>query len=134
MTLAAIAAEVDAIPPYLIKIDTDARELDVIQGAHDLLECTDVFVVETKLYNLPKGKVTPTQIIARIAKAGFAMVELAYIERNQAGFLRIIDFVFARTNSQLFAELSRLSAKPDNSAERRKERLAALKQVHAFPS
>ncbi len=50
--LDALPDRVQMAGPYLLKIDVDGNELDVLQGAEAVLESTDVVIVETALTEL----------------------------------------------------------------------------------
>jgi FkbM family methyltransferase len=126
-TLASLAEEAKAEPPYLIKIDTDARELQVIEGAREVFDKTDVLIVEAKIYNgLKNGQVTPAQIFSAADSAGFAMVDISELHYNQNGALRLLDIVFARRKSTLFEKLYDRSGKRDKAAKRKRQRADAL--------
>ncbi len=128
LTLDAIVERARASAPYLIKIDTDAKELAILSGAAGALKHTDVVCIELKIFSCIHQRDTPAAIFHALDALGFSFAEIAEVTRYPAdGFLRIVDFVFVRTESQLFADLYRLSRKPDKLWKRARDRQAALK-------
>ncbi len=126
MTLDAILGKSRAAPPYLIKLDTDAGELDIIAGAEKSLADADVFISEAKVFNSFNSKAVPADIVAALAGAGFALADIVSINRT-AQVTRIFDLLFVRTESDLFRRLELAARKPSKEAKRREQREQALK-------
>lgn len=74
VTLDEVCRERNARSPYLIKIDTDGKDLDVLEGATHILPQTSCIVIESTIYQL-------SERLRMIEKLGFFLwdiVELGY--------------------------------------------------------
>lgn len=126
LTVDTIVRQSKTKPPYLLKIDTDTHELEILEGSAGMLAQTDVCILEAKAFNALKKKASPADLCRRMFDAGFELVDVVDIARNREGFTRIFDLMFVRTDSELFMRLSELSVKHKKAAGRAQQREAAL--------
>jgi hypothetical protein len=129
MTIDAIVAEKKAAAPFLLKIDTDSNELEILAGARRTFKTTDAVVIETKMFNANKGLATPAQIFGALSNAGFSFADVIGMNRSPYGVTRLLDLLFVRTKSELFAGLYRISAKSYDTEKRVRQRAAAAAAV-----
>ena len=81
--------------PYLLKLDVDGAELDILEGAKGVLDQCNIIVIEANIKNLPLR-------VEAVSKAGFTLfdiVDFCYYD----GRLRQVDLVF--TNNAMFNAL-----------------------------
>jgi len=72
--------------PYLLKLDVDGAELDILEGAKGILYQCNIIVIEANIKNLPLR-------VEAVSKAGFTLfdiVDFCYYD----GRLRQVDLVF----------------------------------------
>jgi FkbM family methyltransferase len=124
-TIDAIMAERKAALPYLVKIDTDSNELEILAGAKRTFRMTDAIIIETKMFNVKKGLATPAEIVRMLTDTGFSLVDVITINRSPQGVTRLLDLLFVRTESALFDGLYQVSAKKYDTQKRIQERAAA---------
>jgi len=82
--------------PYLLKLDVDGAELDIMEGARGILDKCNIIVIEANIKNLPLR-------VEALSKAGFTLfdiVDFCYYD----GRLRQVDLVF--TNNTMLNDLS----------------------------
>lgn len=79
LTLDDLAAKVGAKPPYLLKIDTEGAELEVLEGAQAVLAKTELLILEVRLR--PIGNAPQLQeTLAYLKTRGFVAYD--FIDRN----------------------------------------------------
>jgi FkbM family methyltransferase len=81
--------------PYLLKIDVDGAEIDILEGAQGILELCNVIVIEANIKNLPLR-------LNAVSQAGFTLfdiVDICYYEDR----LRQVDLVL--TNNAMMDSL-----------------------------
>jgi FkbM family methyltransferase len=81
--------------PYLLKLDVDGAELDILEGAEGILSSCSVIVIEAGIRNLPAR-------VSAVTQAGFTLfdiVDICYYDDR----LRQVDLVF--TNTVMMDEL-----------------------------
>jgi FkbM family methyltransferase len=87
--------ELSYAKPYLLKLDVDGAELDILAGAQVILSSCNVIVIEANIQNLPAR-------VNAVAQAGFTLfdiVDFCYYD----GRMRQVDLVF--TNSAMMDAL-----------------------------
>lgn len=83
--------------PYLIKIDTQGSELDVLRGAGDVLKETEYIVVEVSLFEFFKGGPQIFEVMSFMKANGFVVYEaLGYLYRPLDGAMAQMDLVFVK--------------------------------------
>jgi FkbM family methyltransferase len=88
--------------PYLLKIDVQGAELDVLAGASQTLTETELVFVEVSLFQFYKGGPVFNDVTAHMAGLGFVPYDLVGgLYRPLDGALAQVDVVFARENGRL---------------------------------
>jgi FkbM family methyltransferase len=83
--------------PYLVKIDVQGAELEVLAGAQEVLRETDAVVLEASLFQLLEGIPDFTQVVQRLNDYGFVTYDLfGGLSRPADGTLAQIDVVFVK--------------------------------------
>lgn len=95
ITLDQICSDKQLEPPYLIKVDVDGNEVDVLAGAIEVLKETEYVIVEVSLFN------QIYEVINFMQSQGFAiydMLNLAYRAEDDA--LWQADMAFVKANGR----------------------------------
>jgi len=110
VTLDRLCAERRVEPPVLVKVDVQGGEFRVLDGAHDLLQLTEVVILETSLFRFRPESIELGDAIQYMAARGFVPYDLvgAYT-RPLDGALAQVDVVFVAEGSSLRAD-SRFSS------------------------
>jgi len=66
-----IATEINLSSPYLIKVDTEGYELNVIMGGSKVIRNADVVIMETSFYELYKGQALFSEVHDAMNDLGF---------------------------------------------------------------
>ena len=88
--------------PFLIKLDTQGTELDILEGAKATLDNTELIFLEVSLIEFYKGSSLCADIFEFMTENSFVLYDVfggAY--RPLDGALGQIDFAFCKTNSPL---------------------------------
>ena len=85
MTVDKIVAQSKARGPYLLKIDTDTHEREVLEGAQETLRWADVVVIEAGIFNHMKGKFPVSDLWDVLYGCDFALFDIAHVGRNETG-------------------------------------------------
>jgi FkbM family methyltransferase len=123
-----MVAEAGLDAPILLKIDTDSHVREVLAGAVETLERTEVCVIETNVFHPLRGMITPTEIWAFLADRGFAFFDFADCSIAASGLLRAVDIVFVRPDAQVFRTAYERSGK---SAEKFAKRARQYREYAA---
>ncbi|MGB7401731.1 MAG: FkbM family methyltransferase [Arcobacter sp.] len=85
--------------PFLIKIDVQGFELEVLKGANSLLVDTEVIVLEVSLFQFYKNSPTFVETINFMNDRGFSVYDIfSGIYRPLDNALGQVDIVFVKTN------------------------------------
>lgn len=86
--------------PYLLKIDVDGAELDVLSGAEGILEQTSIIVIEAQVRNFKDRMLAVMQHGFQL----FDIVDLCYYDRrlNQVDLVFLNDEMIARHDLDMF--------------------------------
>jgi len=115
-TLDSILGEVGAQPPYLLKLDVQGAELDVLSGAVATLRQTSLLVLEVSFFEFFAGGPGFAAVVERMAAEGFALYDVIGLSyRPLDGALAQADVLFVPLDSPLRAQS--LYASPDQRAE-----------------
>jgi FkbM family methyltransferase len=88
--------------PYLLKIDVQGAELDVLCGATNTLQSTEVVLLEASLFDLYEGAPDVTAVIRRLDDLGFVLYDVFGGDRRPLdGALAQVDLVFSRRDGTL---------------------------------
>jgi FkbM family methyltransferase len=90
--------------PFGLKLDTHGYELPVLQGAGDLLDRTELLVIEAYNFQLTPGCLRFHELCAWLEARGFRCCDLADpMRRPRDGALWQVDLAFAPATSPLFS-------------------------------
>jgi FkbM family methyltransferase len=86
--------------PYLLKIDAEGAELDVLLGAMGILEEIEILIVEVSFLVQYEGSYSFSDLVCRCKEFGFEPVDICYIPPLSLDHMPIrrVDMVFTRTN------------------------------------
>lgn len=111
MTRTVRTARLDALVehvggPVLLKIDVEGFELEVIDGAPEILKKVEVAILETRLFDIFGGTPIFSQVCARMAAEGFEVYDIIdTIARPLDGAMVMCDIVFVRHDSDLRSDV-----------------------------
>jgi FkbM family methyltransferase len=90
----------------LLKLDVEGHELDVLDGASEVLPHVEVIVSEVSFFDIEHaGHPAFTDFVTALAGAGFTLYDIAALaSRRRDGRLRMGDAVFVRSTSPLMAD------------------------------
>ena len=116
LTLDSILSEAGAQPPYLIKLDVQGAELDVLAGATAALRQTSLLVLEVSFFEFFAAGPDFAAVVERMVTLGFALYDVLGLSyRPLDGALAQADVLFVPFDSPLRAH--RLYASPDQRAD-----------------
>jgi FkbM family methyltransferase len=105
-TLNEIVASSAAPPPDMVKIDAEGLDLQVLNGASNLLGVTDVFLVEACICS-SSGPNTAAALIELMAQAGYRLIDITDLNRSpKHQVLWLAEFAFLRAASPLLARVT----------------------------
>ncbi len=100
-TLNDIVREVDEPAPQIMKIDAEGLDLQVLDGASDLLGNTDVILVEAAVLDKSKENTLP-KVMKRMDEAGYRLIDFTDLNRSPKDkILWLCEAVFLRNGSTL---------------------------------
>jgi hypothetical protein len=91
------------MPPYLLKLDTQGSELEVLRGAeHTVLPGAVAVLVETSLFQFFNGGPLIADVIEYMSSHGFVIYDVVDLQyRPLDGALSQLDLLFVRRDDQL---------------------------------
>jgi FkbM family methyltransferase len=95
VTVDSAVREAGLEPPYLLKVDVEGFELEVLRGAVDTLEHCDAVILETWLH------ATFSDLVSWMADHGFLVHDLYEFGYTDYGVLDKVDVLFARTGGPI---------------------------------
>lgn len=111
-TVDAIVDAQRARPPFLLKVDVQGAELDVLAGAARTLPDVDAVVVEVSFFSFYFDGSQFDRLVATMSEAGFAVFDIENLSRRPLdGALGQADVVFVREDSP--ARREHVYASPD---------------------
>jgi FkbM family methyltransferase len=91
--------------PYVVKVDVEGAELQVLEGARATLERTDVVLLEVSFFSLVPGGAQLADVVAWMRDAGFSAYDIySGHVRPLDGALAQIDMAFVRDDGPLRAD------------------------------
>ena len=125
VTLDQVCQEKGAEGPYLIKVDTQGAELDVLMGAEAILKETEFVILEVSLFEFFKGGPQLYDCISFMKERGFVAYDLFDIHyRLLDGAVSQIDIAFVQEKSD-FRKLHSYATK-EQREEQNKRILSSL--------
>lgn len=89
-------------PPFLIKIDVQGAELDVLSGAQHILQSTDGIILEVSLFEFFKGGPQFGDVIAFMKSKGFVVYDIfGFAYRPLDNALCQVDVLFVQEEGVL---------------------------------
>lgn len=96
-TVDAIVARADAAGPFLVKVDTQGAELEVLAGAAATLQRTEMVIAEVSLFRFFAGGPLLHDVVAFMRSREFVVYDVAgHLRRPLDGALAQLDLVFVR--------------------------------------
>jgi FkbM family methyltransferase len=122
VTIDEVCAEKNAKGPYLVKLDVQGAELQVLAGAERTLRETEVVILEVTLFGTIIGGAQLWDVVAKMKEYGFVAYDIfGFLYRPLDNALAQADMIFVRENgrfraSHVFAtpqQRSMMAWKPD---------------------
>ncbi|GAB4171802.1 MAG: FkbM family methyltransferase [Coleofasciculaceae cyanobacterium] len=102
MTLDNICSERRTEEPYLIKIDTQGSELEVLKGAQTVLKDTELVILEVSFFEFFKGGPQIYDCMTFMKEQGFVAYDIFDLQyRLLDGAMSQVDIAFVRDESNL---------------------------------
>lgn len=97
-----LVAELALPPPYLLKLDVQGYELEVLRGAPRTLAATEAVLTEVSLLQYNEGAPLVAQVIAELDRQGLRLYDVCGQSRRQSDdTLFQLDLVLVREDSVL---------------------------------
>jgi FkbM family methyltransferase len=120
--------------PYLIKVDVQGAELDVILGASEILKNTEYVVLEVSLLGFLVNGPQLYDVVAFMKERGFVVYDLLdYSQRPLDGAMSHLDMAFVPQESGMFRKDHSWATRGQRDAVERRfneERKRALQRLH----
>ncbi len=102
VTLDGLVADRRIEGPFLLKIDVQGAELDVLAGAEEVLRRTEYVLLEVSLFEFFKGGPLLHDVVAFMRQRGFVAYDLAGLQyRPLDNALSQVDIAFVKENGPL---------------------------------
>lgn len=112
ITIDEVCTERNLKGPYLIKVDVQGAELQVLAGARQTLSSTEAIVLEVNLFGLMIGGPQFYDVISQMKSYGFVVYDIyGFTYRPYDGALAQVDMVFVR--EQGFLRKSHVFSTPE---------------------
>ena len=90
----------DLEPPFLLKIDTEGHELEVVEGAEELLQRTEVVIAEVSVAERFEGGYRFEEFVAAMGARGFRVFDFLRVRYVKgAPGTRFADVVFRKAEA-----------------------------------
>lgn len=102
-TLDNLIDQIDFRGPYLIKIDTQGSELEILKGSLITLQFTEAIIVEVSVQDFFVESHSMVELVNFLDENGFRIFDLSDLTyRPSDGFLAQLDILFVKKSSNLF--------------------------------
>ena len=92
--------------PYLIKVDTEGFELEVLKGGTQTLQRAECLIIETSVAKRHEGSYAFADLIRFLADEGFAFSDILDIQTFSGdGDISYMDVAFIRTSDQAWSKV-----------------------------
>lgn len=98
--------------PFLIKIDVEGAELDVLAGAERVLAGTEVLIMETTLRPTHGRAAEFHEVVERMNRLGFVVYDIVGAANHPSGGLAHADLVFVKRSGMFAANAAPSQARP----------------------
>lgn len=89
--------------PFILKIDVEVAELEVLRGASDTLLQTEAVIIETPIIVRMEGAADFGQIVKLLTESGFALFDIAEISYSKkTSFMNLSNGIFLKKNNPLW--------------------------------
>jgi FkbM family methyltransferase len=95
-TLDAIATKLCLPTPYLLKLDTNGVELEILDSAEKFLQETTVVISTVSMMNRLEEEHSFVHLISRMDRLGFSVSEILDVGRAESSEVLQLDLVFRR--------------------------------------
>jgi FkbM family methyltransferase len=103
MTLDDTISQVDYQAPFLIKIDTEGYELEVLKGADASLQKAEVVISEVAVMRRFEGSYEFAQLVRHLDERGFRLFDLLDVKTfGRGGPINYLDAAFVRRDGKVF--------------------------------
>jgi FkbM family methyltransferase len=90
-------------PPYVLKLDVEGAEREVLEGSRETLRHTDFLIVEMSVMRRFRGEPTFAAMIAFLDECGFELFDIPSITQTKCfGQLAYLDAAFVPKGSRLW--------------------------------
>jgi FkbM family methyltransferase len=97
VTLDGLVAQRQAQPPFMVKVDVQGAELDVLSGAETTLRDTELVLLEVSLFQFFQGAPLVCEVVAHMKRRGFVPYDVLGLQyRPIDGALSQLDVVFVK--------------------------------------
>jgi hypothetical protein len=100
-----LVAEHGLAGPFVVKVDVEGAELQVLEGARATLEQTELVLLEVSFFRLVPGGAELADVVAWMRDAGFSAYDIYSGHlRPLDGALAQVDIAFVRTDGRFRAD------------------------------
>ena len=96
-TLDSLLADLDLEEPFLLKVDTEGHELEVLKGASHTLSRTSVLILEASVAPRFVGGYRFHELVAEACDRGFELDSILTANPDRNGVVRFADLQFKRS-------------------------------------
>ena len=131
VSLDRLVGQRQAQPPYMIKVDVQGAELDVLSGAEMTLRRAELVVLEVSLFQFFQGAPLFCDVVGHMKSHGFVPYDLAGLQyRPIDGALSQVDVVFVKEQG-LFRRIHAYATADQRQAQNQDYRTYLLKTLSA---
>ena len=89
-------------PPFVLKLDVEGAERDVIEGAGNTLRSTELLIAEISVMRRRRDEPVFADMIGLLDSAGFELFDIPELAQAADGTLRYLDAAFVPKGSRLW--------------------------------
>jgi FkbM family methyltransferase len=89
-------------PPFVLKLDVEGAERDVIEGARNTLRSTDLLIAEISVMKRRSGEPGFADMVGLLDSVGFELFDIPDLSQAADGTLLYLDAVFVQKGSALW--------------------------------